>query len=307
MSPLVHPLGPTRVVHGIPVTPVRVQLLDGCELRITPAPAGGTDLLALIHGTLLYAFTGVGLRQLLTSYTGISGVLDGSRVVASFRQRVAQMRPAGLALLTRPQPYSVDFLRHLESAVLKRLTMRTRALNAQTSAREASRRLTPGERALADALAQQIADAISVYALGGFHNPVAWGYRNARDLAAALIHRLAGRAVDTHQVVQMLADAGAVLTAKEQDYVSRRDLRQREPESGNVRIGHIMVGRVAVYYPAGVITAQQARADYAQQRQHVRRGPLPIPFSATSTWCPCPYCTPVTAFSTAVGPGRLSA
>jgi hypothetical protein len=239
MSPLVQPLGPTRLVHNIPIRPVRIQLLDGCELRIIPAPTGTARRLAGIGNTLLYEFTGVGVRNLLTTYTGISEEISGQRVVNSLRQRVTQMRPAGLATLTRPDPYDLDFLLHLESAVVKHLAMRTRPLNTRTSVGEASeQRLTPTDRALADALARQVADSISAFALGGFHNVPAWRYPNARDLAAALIHRL-GRAVDTHQVVGLLSAAGASLNSLRQPYVQRRDLIQREKDGGNVRVGHV--------------------------------------------------------------------
>jgi uncharacterized ParB-like nuclease family protein len=300
LSALVRPLRPVQVIHGIPVSPVHIQLLDGCELHIVPPPANHLGRLALIRGTLLYAFVGVGLRSMLTSYTGISELVDGSRVITSFRKRTAEMRPAALVLLTRPVPYSLDMLKHLEAAVLKRLTMRTRALNAQSSAREASLRLSARERALADALAQQIADAISCYGLGGLHNAMARNYRNSRDLAAGLIHRLGGRALDSYQAVDMLHATGAHLTALRKDYVVRRDLIQRERDGGNVRVDNIKVDGVAVFFPAGVVSPQQAAADYAGQRRRHGRGRLPVPAPATGIWCRCPYCTPATGFTIAV-------
>ena len=307
MSPLVQPLAPMRLVHNIPIRPVRIQLLDGCELRIIPAPTGTTRRLAGIRNTLLYEFTGVGVRSLLTTYTGISEEISGQRVVNSLRQRVTQMRPAGLATLTRPDPYDLDFLLRLESAVVKHLAMRTRPLNTRTSVGEASeQRLSPTDRALADALARQVADSISVYALGGFHNVPAWRYPNARDLAAALIHRL-GRAVDTHQVVGLLSAAGASLNSLRQPYVQRRDLIQREKDGGNVRVGHIKVDGLAVFHPAGVMTPQQALADYAAQRRAHPTGRLPIPAPGSGRWCPCPYCTPTTPFTTAAAPATKSA
>jgi hypothetical protein len=180
--------------------------------------------------------------------------------------------------------------------------MRVRPLNSHSSARKASQRLSPADRALADALAQQIADALTVFSLGGAHNPTAWYYPNARDHAAALIHRLGGRAVDTRQAVQMLTAAGARINAQRPVFTTRRDLIQREPESGNARIGVAKHGRLAVFYPAGVITERQALADYAQQRHQSPRGRLPIPTASTSHWCTCPYCTPITTFSPAPTP-----
>lgn len=299
MSPLVHPLGPTTLIHRIPVTPVRIGLPDGCELQIAPVPASVEGRLAGIQNTLLYVFTGIGLGRLLTSYTGISEQVSGHRVITSLRQRVTQMRPAALIALTRAVPYSFDFLLHLESAVLKHLAMRTRPLNARTSVGEASARLTPAQRALADALARQIADAVSAFALGGMHNRTAWGYRNARDLAATHIHRLGGRAVDTCQVVDLLTAAGASLTSLRQPFVQRRDLIQREKDGGNVRVQHVKVDGLAVFYPAGILTPAQAEADYAAQRRRHPRGRLPLPAPATEQWCPCPYCTPSTTFSRA--------
>jgi hypothetical protein len=299
MSPLVQPLAPMRLVHNVPIRPVRIQLLDGCELRIIPAPTGTARRVAGIRNTLLYGFTGVGLRNFLTSYIGISEEISGQRVANSLRQRVTQMRPAGLATLTRPDPYDLDFLLRLESAVVKHLAMRTRPLNMRTSVGEASQqRLTPADRTLADALAGQVADSISAYALGGLHNVVAWRYPNARDLAAALIHRL-GRAIDTHQVVQMIAAAGASLNNLHQSDVARRNLIQREKDGGNVRVGHVKYDRLAVFHPAGVMTPEQALADYAAQRRAHRHGRLPIPAPRSSGWCPCPYCTPTTPLTTA--------
>ncbi|MGY1883961.1 hypothetical protein ACI799_01490 [Blastococcus sp. SYSU DS0753] len=306
LSSYVQPLGPNQVIHGIPITPVRIQLLDSCELRILPMPANTADLLRAIHGTLLYGFTGVSLGSVPTSYIGISEGVSGSRVVQSLKQRTPYMESAGLALLSRPLPYRLDMLRVLEAATLKRSTMRTRPLNTQSNAREAYRRLTPPERTLADALGQQISDAITVYALGGAHATAPCHYPNARDFAAALIHRLGGRAVDTAQVVSMLLAAGAPLTAKEKLFVTRRDLLIREAETGNPRIGHFKVEDLAVYFPASV-TPQQARADYAAQRNgRRRRSRLPIPAPATTTWCRCPYCSPITAFSTCSSPTPAS-
>lgn len=307
MSPLVQPLGRTRLVHNVPIRPVRIQLLDGCELRIIPAPTGTARRLAGIRNTLLYEFTGVGVRNFLTTYTGISEEISGQRVVNSLRQRVTQMRPAGLATLTRPDPYDLDFLLRLESAVVKHLAMRTRPLNIRTSVGEASeQRLTPADRALADALARQVADAISAFALGGFHNVPAWRYPNARDLAVALIHRL-GRAVDTHQVVAMLDAAGASPNSLHRGDVARRDLIQREKDGGNVRVGNVKVDGLAVFHPAGVMTPRQALADYAAQREEHPSGRLPIPAPATSQWCPCAYCTPTTPFTTVAAPTTKSA
>jgi hypothetical protein len=212
------------------------------------------------------------------------------------------MLPAGLALLTRPQPYALNVLRYVESAVVKHTSMRTRPLNTQSNARKASQRLTPARRSLADALAQQIADALTVFALAGAHNPTAWYYPNARDHAAALIHRLGGRAVDTRQVVQMLTVADARINARLPEYSTRRDLVQREPESGNARISVAKQGRLPIYYPTGVITEQQALADYAQQRHQSHGGWPPIPTTSTGTWCPCRFCTPITTFSPAPTP-----
>jgi hypothetical protein len=304
LSPYFEPLGPTQVVNDIAITPVRIQLLDECELRILPMPVSSANLLRAIHGTLLYGFTGRSLQDLLTSYIGISEGVNGSRVVSSFRQRAPYMWAAGLALLTRPLPYRLDILRVVEAATLKRTTMRTRPLNTQSSAREAYRRLNAPERSLADALGQQIADAITVYGLGGGHATAARSYPNARDLAAALIHRLGGRAVDTAQVVDMLLAAGAPLTAKEKLFVTRRDLLIREAETGSPRIGHFKVDDLAVYFPAS-ITPQQARADYANQRHgRGRRSRLPIPAPATTAWCRCPYCSPITAFAARHSPAQ---
>lgn len=301
MFPTVEPLGAVHVVHGVPVHPVQIrQLAGGCQLLIIDqVPDQLHGRLDLIRGTLLYAFTGVGLRGQLTAYAGISELIDGSRVINSFRQRADQLRPAGLALLTGPTSYPLPVLRHLESAVLKRVTMRVRALNRQTSAPEATRQLDGAGRLLADELAQQVADAISTYALGGYVNLGAYRYRNARDHAAALIHRLRGRAVDTRQVVDMLSRAGADLTSRAPVFTARRDLVQREQESGNARIGHLRHDGVVIYYPQPVLTAAQALTDYLHQRQQGQRlAALPLPTPASDTWCPCPYCSPVTTFTT---------
>lgn len=302
LSPLVQSLGPIQSIHGIAITPVRIQLLDQCELQIMPAPTRIADLLRQIHGTQLYTFTGLSSQHLLTSYVGISQQVNGSRVVNSFRQWSPQMLPAGLALLTRPQPYGLSMLRYVESATVKHSSMRTRPLNTQSNAGKARQRLSSASRALADALAQQIADALTVFALGGDHNPTAWHYPNARDHAAALIHRLGGRSVDSRQVVQMLTAAGAQINAEKPDFTARRDLVQREPESGNARISVARHGKLSVYYPTGVITEQQALADYAQQRQQSHGGWPPIPTTSTGTWCPCRFCTPITTFSPAPTP-----
>ncbi len=298
MSPLVHQLGPTRRVHRVPVTPVVIDLLDGCRLQLIPAIGGPGALLATVQGTLLYCLTGVGLRRLLATYTGITQQLTGARVLQSFRQRTAEMRPAALALLLRDTPYAEDFQAHLEAAVIKHLAMRTRPLNVRSAVGETTAGLAAAHRPLADALARQVADAVSTFGLGTFHNVPAWGYRNARDLAAASIHRL-GRAVDTHQVVQMLDAGGASLTSLRQDYVARRDLVQRERHGGNVRVDHVKVDGITVFYPTGILTPAQALADYTTQRRHRPRGRLPIPPPATGRFCPCPYCTPSTQFTAA--------
>jgi len=216
------------------------------------------------------------------------------------------MQAVGLTLLTRPVPYRLDLLKVVEAATLKRTTMRTRPLNTQSSARESYRRLSPAERTLAEALGQQVADAITVFGLGGAHATTALAYPNARDHAAALIHRLGGRAVDTGQVVDMMLAVGAPLTAKEKDFVARRDLLIREAETGAPRIGHIKIGQRVVYYPASV-TPQQALADYRGQRQTKgAASQLPIPSPATTEWCRCPFCSPKTAFVAAHLPAQAS-
>ncbi|MBB3084215.1 hypothetical protein [Geodermatophilus sabuli] len=287
-----------QLLHGIPVQPVRISLLDGCELTIAAAPASTAMRLAAVRNTLLYNFVGTGIHNLITDYTGISEQISGQRVLTSLRQRIPQMRPAALSTLTRPRPYDLDFLLHLEATTLRYRTMRVRALNSRTSAVDATSRLTRAERALADALARQIADAISVYGHDSRHNAAAWRLKNARDHAAALIHRLGGRAIDSYQVVAMLAAAGARQRALQQDYVTRRDLIQRETDDpGNIRVNNLKHDGLAVFYPAGVITPAQALADYATQRAAKPRGRLPIPTPATTTWCRCPYCSPTTTFT----------
>ena len=53
------------------------------------------------------------------------------------------------------------------------------------------------------------------------------------------------------------------------------------------------------------ITPQQALADYANQRHgRGRRSRLPIPAPATTAWCRCPYCSPITAFAARHSPAH---
>ncbi len=304
VRPLVRPLGPLSLVHGIPVQPVTVHLLDHCQLTITVAPPNTALRLAAVRNTLLYNFLGDGVCG-LTDYTGISEEISGHRVITSLRQRVSQLRPAALSTLTRPQPYGLDLLLAVEAATLRYRTMHVRALNVRTSAADAISRLTPAQRALADALGRQIADAISVYAHDSRVNVAAWRLRNARDHAAALLHRLGGRAVDTHQLVAMLNEAGATQNSVRQDYVTRRDLIQREDDH-DIRVGHVQHGKVVVFYPAGVTTPDEALADYAAQRAVRPHGRLPIPAPATTDWCRCQFCTPTTVFDLA-GPRTAAA
>ncbi|SEQ74850.1 hypothetical protein [Microlunatus flavus] len=267
-----------------PVPTLTLGLAPGIDLEfVSDVPDSAADRRLAVRNSTLYAIIGHRTdTQLpfLGGYVGMSQALHSTRAGISWTHWVVAqraIRPTGMALLHCRVPPRSDQLLVLESRVIQRLStdLGTLALtNTHTAAETAAGRLAKRPRALQATLylADTVAEHLHQAALGGRHNPWPAPAPNAREAAVRIVLRasqLEGRALDTTEVVERLAESGYTTNGSTRWRSVRRDLTRREQDTHSPRIRAVN-HRARVVYHAPALGLTEALREY--DRVHPRHG-----------------------------------
>lgn len=258
----------SAVELGITVTPAVLSLFDGSTLSISrdvPPRAAGRRQAAL--SGLIYFFGGRidSPGGFCGGYLGQSGDLDGCRAAESATRWVitqARILPAGMALLSRAQPYPADYRRFVEAKCIMGLSSsHLWMLNTQTGAYASSSRLTRAQVLQGEMLAADISAAIRSHLFGGRANSHPSPASNLREAAVRTVMG-ATRGLDTAEVMGALQAGGLSSDGASWGYTIRRDLNLRERQTrGTPRIFSCTYRSRRVFW-SPTLTKAQALAGY---------------------------------------------
>jgi hypothetical protein len=263
------PLTPAPSTPTITVQPATITLFDGSTLTITnhvPLAAAGRRTAAL--AAHLYCFAGPIDHPggYLGAYLGQSHDLSGPRAANSLKHwAITQHRitPTGMALLTRPTPYTNDERRFIEARTIMTLSAAgIWMLNTHTSAGIASARLTRTQVHHGQELSTDLAQALLTHLFGGKINSHPSPCSNSREGAVRVVLH-ATRALDTFEVMRALRANGHTTKGRTPARSVRRDLLIREAETrGRPRVVSTWHRNRRIYWNPTTLTKRQAIRSY---------------------------------------------
>lgn len=248
----------------------------GCTLHVTTdVPTTAAAARQHVRNGALYLHAGTIDTGHLAGYLGLSTVLDSTRPATSLTRWAIELRkitPRRIALLRPSTPLEEDLLRLVEARTIMGLSAAgITLLNTHSGAALASARLTRGDVIVGQHLATALTRALLTGVYRGHTNPYPSPSPNAREAAVkAVLHGATTRALDTREVLERMAAAGATTTGRTWEYSIRRDLRAREAETRGIpRIFSTIHRYRRVYWNPTALTKRAALRGY--DRAH----PLP--------------------------------